>query len=678
MRIKDIVRLLVLNESQNEAEELTQLFRNSGYPTRTHRVVSNDELLSLLNEDPWDLLISDDSHPEFRLSTAIETLSNSKADIPVVLLARDEGMSMEEAIEAGVQDRVNKDDHKHLVHVSLREIANRRARLDKDSVKGTLEELQARYELLMGGSQDAIAYITDGMHVDVNDAYASQFGYEDAEDMACMPVVDLIAAADQDKFKSFLRSYSQAAGNDTQLDIRGQQENGSEVALTMGFSPASYEGEECTQIVIRAGGSASNGSGGQDFRQSFADLAQQLVQLRNSQSEVSLAYVQIDNKVQLREAVGILAADELLGQLAPVLAEACPDALLVNQVSQDGYILLLPGCDSQAAEASCKQVIAAVPQHVFEVEGTTTHCECIASVMAVNHKAAESAEALVNQLYSGIGEILDSGGELKTTVYTPPAVPIQLGSKDVDLDELCDEGRLSLMYQPVVSLRGDPGEYYEVTAVLKDADGSLIDVSQLAAGMHDDKEGSRFDRWIIFSATKLLAQKRTPEGSDTRLLLNVSPSCLRDADLVNWLGLSLNAAGLPAEALAFQLSAVEAEASLKLAERFATSLRKLGCGISLNQIDQASNRDKLLEHVATNMVKVSDEAVEGAQKDDSGRQVLKQVLNDATQVEAGTIVPQVASAATLAALWQLGAAYIQGSYLQEPAPVMEYEFAEIA
>ena len=40
-----------------------------------------------------------------------------------------------------------------------------------------------------------------------------------------------------------------------------------------------------------------------------------------------------------------------------------------------------------------------------------------------------------------------------------------------------------------------------------------------------------------------------------------------------------------------------------------------------------------------------------------------------------TIVPMVESAHVLSALWQAGANYIQGHYLQEPTQEMDYDFS---
>jgi EAL domain-containing protein (putative c-di-GMP-specific phosphodiesterase class I) len=104
----------------------------------------------------------------------------------------------------------------------------------------------------------------------------------------------------------------------------------------------------------------------------------------------------------------------------------------------------------------------------------------------------------------------------------------------------------------------------------------------------------------------------------------------------------------------------------------------LGCNTSLRDFDGVRDSSKVLEHLTPGMIKISEQAVELAQSDDKGRHSLKLLLNEASQAEAATIVPNVCNAATLATLWQLGAAFIQGSYLQDPAPAMDYEFAEIA
>ena len=497
MKIKDIVRLLILNESQNDAEEIINLFRNSGYPTRAHRVTSNNALEELLDDDPWDLLISDNKNPECSLRQAMKTIEENQGDIPVILLVESaDEAAITEGIELKVQDVVRRSNQEHLLHAALREVTGRRVLLERNSVKGTFEELQARYDQLLEGSQDAIAYITDGMHIDVNDAYAAHFGYDDVEELASMPVIDLIADNDQANFKSFLKEYASSSKDEASIDLAGQRDDGTTLDMHMEFSAASYEGETCTQIVIRAsGGSGSANSGGADYRQMLADIAQNLVHIKNTPKGCGgLIFFQPKNLVELRQKHGLTVSDHTIEQLANYLESICPEGAHAGRVTAEGVVIITADKTAEAALETAQALIAQVEEHVFEVDNETVQVDCVAGVIGLNQKSGDSAEAVINYAYAGVAEILLGNSSDKAVIYTPPAAPISIG-QDMDLDELAESGRLQLLFQPIVSLRGDEGEYYEVSPQLQDHDDNAMDPYQVAEAMLDSKNESQFDRW---------------------------------------------------------------------------------------------------------------------------------------------------------------------------------------
>jgi len=681
MKDNNIVRLLMLDGSQNDAEATSNLFRNCGFPTRAHRLERHDELPLLLAQEEWDLLIASGDSEHQQLSEAINLLEERQAQIPVLLVTEDVEAARPGALEAGVREVIAKGDHQHLLHAAMREVNSRRALLESLRVREKLDELQARYELLMGGSQDAIAYITDGMHVDVNEAYANCFGYTDADELECMPVIDLIAQADQDKFKEFLRAYSQGRRDaknreSATLDIATRHQDGGERNLQMVFAPASYEGEACTQIVIRAGATAPAATG-TGPRQFISDMRRQLTQNQREGREAALIYLQLSNLLALRETLGVFRADQVASELHELLGSELPAGIVHGRVSNDGFVVLMTRCSAREALLKVEAIQDTIHQHFFDIEGRTTRCGTVATVMALGKDAGDSLEDLIDCAYAGILDLLSAQGDRRAAIYKPPAAPIQMGNAELNLDSLQAEGLLRLLYQPVVSLRGDAGEYYEMTALLKDADGSELDCKQLAAGMLDDRKGSKFDRWLLFNATKQLARKRA-DGTDTRLIVNVSPSCLRDGDFCNWLGVSLSAAGLPPVALSLQLDESDVKAAVHQAGRLFSELNKLGCGTSLNNFGDFEDSAEILKHSGARTVKVRATHQENGVIDDRNREALKRVLNETVPSSTTTIVSHVASAATLATLWQLGASFIQGSYLQGPAPEMAYEFAEIA
>jgi EAL domain-containing protein (putative c-di-GMP-specific phosphodiesterase class I) len=51
------------------------------------------------------------------------------------------------------------------------------------------------------------------------------------------------------------------------------------------------------------------------------------------------------------------------------------------------------------------------------------------------------------------------------------------------------------------------------------------------------------------------------------------------------------------------------------------------------------------------------------------------MIQHARLINSQIIIPNVGSAATLAMRWQMGPDFIQGSYVNDPMPSMNYEFS---
>ncbi|NVJ12287.1 response regulator transcription factor, partial [Myxococcus sp. AM001] len=101
---KKTIRLLILEDSQNEAERLVSLFRNAGRATRVHRLSSSDDLNEALQQS-WDLLICAPSSEQLAPNEAIGAIRRQAKDIPVIqLLADNDSDSITEALMLGAQD----------------------------------------------------------------------------------------------------------------------------------------------------------------------------------------------------------------------------------------------------------------------------------------------------------------------------------------------------------------------------------------------------------------------------------------------------------------------------------------------------------------------------------------------------------------------------------------------
>ena len=209
---KKTIRLLILEDSQNEAERLVSLFRNAGHATRVHRLISSDDLAEALQQT-WDLLICAPSSEHLDPSEAIGAIRRQAKDIPIIqLTAGNDAEAITEALMLGAQDALPQGEDEWLLLVANRELANLEERRARRSAEVALREAEKRCQLLLDSSVDAIAYVHDGMHIYANRAYLELFGYDDVEDLEGMPMIDLIAGTDQSRFKTFLKNYQTLEG----------------------------------------------------------------------------------------------------------------------------------------------------------------------------------------------------------------------------------------------------------------------------------------------------------------------------------------------------------------------------------------------------------------------------------------------------------------------------------
>ena len=97
-------------------------------------------------------------------------------------------------------------------------------------------------------------------------------------------------------------------------------------------------------------------------------------------------------------------------------------------------------------------------------------------------------------------------------------------------------------------------------------------------------------------------------------------------------------------------------------------LRKVcNFGCSLNPFNT-------LKHVPASIVKIDGSFTMDIQNNKESPETLIHLIEQLHGENKITIVPFVENASVLSTLWQAGAHYIQGHYLQEPTQNMSYDF----
>lgn len=680
---KKTIRLLILEDSQNEAERLVSLFRNAGQATRVHRLVSSEDLAEVLQQT-WDLLINAPTSEHLDPSDAIAAIRKQAKDIPIIqLIDGNDSDAITAALAVGAQAALPQGEDEWLLLVANRELNNLEERRSRRSAELALREAEKRCQLLLESSVDAIAYVHDGMHIYANRAYLELFGYEELDELEGMPMIDLVASSDQSGFKTFLKNY-QGMPDNSELACQGVRADGSDFKSLMSFSPATYDGEPCIQVVIRPESdnaeleklraiSSQDPITGLHNRPHFLNLLDQAVARAVNDSQTAcLAYIRVDRFASLQADIGLAGCDRLLADLAGVLRGHFPESAQLARFGDDAFAVLLSDRTAQQSEALFKELLKSVEGHLFDISGRTVQTTLSIGAASLDEQTATS-RSIIDRAHR-CAEELESGNALG--IYDPAdelAAAASRGDVLAMLQQALEKNSFRLLFQPIISLRGDTHEHYEVLLRLLDPQGQEVPPGVFLEAANEAGLAPKIDRWVVLNSIKLLAEHHS-KGHNTRLFISLSGASLQDAALLPWLAAALKASRLPPESLVFQLPEADAVTYLKQAKVLTQGLAKLGCRSAITQFGCTLNPFNTLKHLDVGFVKIDGSYTQDLNRPEQ-QETLKQMLADLHEQSRQSIVPFVDSATILAALWQAGVGYIQGQYLQGPSQSMDYNFS---
>jgi two-component system sensor histidine kinase/response regulator len=168
-------RILIVDDSPDDAE-LAVLALKRGGCDLTYRLVDTPEAMrAALEEDRWDMVISDYSMPRFNGLDALKVLRDSKLDLPFILISGTVGEEVAvEAMKCGAADYFLKGNLTRLPLAVERELLDYEVRAERNRA-------EARYRSLIDRVPVGLFSISrDGHILEANPAFVEMLGFSDA------------------------------------------------------------------------------------------------------------------------------------------------------------------------------------------------------------------------------------------------------------------------------------------------------------------------------------------------------------------------------------------------------------------------------------------------------------------------------------------------------------------
>lgn len=689
----DAIDLLVIGNSTPEIESYLDEIRNAGVAAHATHIGQDVEQLgnTLKSQRSLDILIYTLDGNEFGVSQLFGILNVTHPGLPVVAVCETLHETKRlELLRQGIADLVLRKDAAHLAQVVLREYRHLMTFRRLMQIERQLQETEARCDALTENSRDAIAYVHEGMHVTANHAYMELFGLASEDEIAGLPILDMIAPSEHKTFKKLLRELSPNNEYTTEMTTKCLRSDAREFNAELVFTPASIEGEPCTQVVIRDQSvsreveeklrllSTQDVQTGLYNRQYFLSLLES--ETRNNcdfgKNKQTLLYITLNNFSEIRNQTGIKASDALLLEIAGLLRGTVGRDSRLSRFGDHTFAILSPGYRTDEASQLAQRICDLIKGHDYRNYKHEPKPTCSIGI-AFTSEQINSGHEFITQAYNACEKARNDGIDLYA-ITSDQIIPTDTaGAGDVRLSHLLrfalENDQFYLLYQPIVSLHGDTRENYAVMLRLMDENQEEMQLENFMDQTTAMGKTQELDRWVIRHAVKELAKQRK-QGQKINFFINISGPTLEDDALLLFICDCLRDYEAKGPWITFQCSDSDARAHLQHLKKLSDGLKKIKCKICIDHFGLTKKPGSILKELPLDYVQFDASFLEGLSANQEKQDSLNELNEMVQEKNIKTIAAGVEEASSLAILWTIGTNYIRGDFIQEPTDTITYEF----
>jgi two-component system cell cycle sensor histidine kinase/response regulator CckA len=178
--VKDVLRVLMVEDSTTDAKLTVQELRRLGRPVECERVEDAEGMRAALKRASWDAVLSDWSLPRFSALDAFGVLKEAALDIPFLIVSGTMGEDVAvAAMKLGVHDYLLKGRLARLVPAIERELRESAVRRAHREAQRALQVSETRFKRLAEAGMMGIVIADPGGRVlEANDTFLTMVGYD--------------------------------------------------------------------------------------------------------------------------------------------------------------------------------------------------------------------------------------------------------------------------------------------------------------------------------------------------------------------------------------------------------------------------------------------------------------------------------------------------------------------
>jgi PAS domain S-box-containing protein/diguanylate cyclase (GGDEF)-like protein len=691
-----VINLLIVDRSRSDIDHIAKTLRGDGYELELIETDQTEAARSAIDYQPLDLIL-------LRLADELPTIAEmrlmvaeTKQDIPIIVVVDDDYRQQHKTarlLEEGADNYFHLDDADHLMAVVRKELRHLQARKREQSFETRFKESETRTQALLEHIQEALAYIHEGVHVYANPAYLRLFGYESKEELANIQLVHMVPPGYRNALKSVLRRSIRSGKPVEPVELVGVRSNGQTLPILLECASIRMNDEPCTQIIVRDVTPEKSAYNQQlEDMLKFDDLTglhtrRFFVESLELNHDGAVLYLLFTDYAAIRYALGFEAIDRFMLEAVSLIKEILAPEDLAGAFASGVVTIFVPANSATDPSALAERIRLAIAEYSFKINSKlfTTTC-CIGICKA--HDSHDSATQILAYADRACEAARQKGGN-QVEIHEPPREEQRSGRTVIsEQDEACirlirnalTKGRLSLIYQPIVSFENAEEARYKVYLQILDETNQVQPMDKMGAVAVRYGLMGALDKWTIIRALTALMEIQQASATPPTLFLRISRNSLTEKDFLDWFIKRVKESRLAGNRLVLEIKEDNADECFEETRHFRACLRDLGCGLALSHFGGKAHSDRLLKELLPDYIKLDGSLIErlAKAKDENNRRSMALMTQQAQQLKTRVVAAGVSTAPQMASIWQFGVTLVQGNMVAEAGPKLDFDFKQYA
>ncbi|MAB52583.1 EAL domain-containing protein, partial [Marinobacter sp.] len=394
----------------------------------------------------------------------------------------------------------------------------------------------------------------------------------------------------------------------------------------------------------------------------------------NENTQHALCYVDLDQFKVANDTSGHDAGDQLLRQVANIIANNLREADTLARLGGDEFGIILQNCDLNTAGQVAEKVRAALDHLVFTWQETSHTISCSIGVVPINNESS-GISALMKAADIACYAAKDSGrNRVSVMSLDDEHMASQQGQMEWHnrIQTALQENLLFLECQLITPTnRQNNGLRYEVLVRMRSAGGSVVPPSAFLPPAERYGMAARIDRWVIENVLQNLSQ--VPEHLEAleACHINLSGRSFDQADFADFVVDLFGHYQVPPDKICFEITETAAVHNLLEIQSFMKRLSLMGCSFALDDFGSGLSSFGYLRRLPVNCLKIDGMFVRDIETDKTDFAMVRAIHDIGRTMNMITVAEYVESEQARVLLDQIGVDLVQGFGIHKPCPLQD-------